>query len=202
MPRPFNDRQCIEREIEAGIRKMQHDLGIVRKPIGSTLAEWAMVGCIIAAGAFIFVVKAKAQQLNPGDLSPGPVWCSNSASQVKKIEAGLGKILKKPVSVREVRPISGGEAAYWSNQVFGYAPPVDHMIVVPISDGRTILLPCMNGPHGPYWAGSQSSQVRAVAIDTEYQRTINTPKTDIPQPNGVDQLPKPKKRTRKAEAKN
>jgi hypothetical protein len=127
-----------------------------------------MIGAILAALAY--VPFAQGQQLAAGDLRPGPVYCPDPQKHIANLtKAGM---------FRRPRAISGPEAAYWSHEVFGYVPPLDHAIVVPQTDGGTILVPCVIGPNGPMWGGEQSNRV---AIDQTYRRGLATPATDEPQ---------------------
>lgn len=152
------------------------------KSFGMKIAEATLIGCCIVGLVLMFTPRAKAQQLAQGDLTPGPVYCNDASEKLAK--------LKGNPQFRTPRAISGYEAAYWSQEVFGFVPPLDHAIVIPQTDGGTILVPCVIGPDGPMWGSEQSNRV---AIDQTYRRSLSSPMTDRP-----EQQTKAPKRTRKA----
>lgn len=166
----MNDRAAIEREIEAGIENMQRQLGIVKhKPFGAVVAEAALVGCIVLAGVFIFAVKAKAQELRPGDLTPGPVFCQGAQKHINNV-------LKKSGMFKDAFALSGDGARQVSQNIFNHVPAADHIIVIRQIDGGSIMVPCVWGKNGPEWAGEQSNRVE---VDFHFRRELENPKTEI-----------------------
>jgi hypothetical protein len=183
----MTDRDQIQREIENGILNMQRQIGIAPQESYSTLYHvggYLMAASIFFCAVFIFAIKAKAQELRPGDLSPGPVWCGGVDKHLKAVRGN--PMFRKP------RAISGDEARYWSGEVFGYALPVDHAILIPQVDGGAILVPCLWGEKGPSFDGKQATRIQ---IDMQFKRGLEQPVSEQP----IEE-PK-KKRTRRAEKK-
>lgn len=182
----MNERAQIEREIANGILNMQRQIGIAPQESYSTLYHvggYMMAASIVLCSIFIFAVKAKAQELRPGDLSPGPVYCQGAQKHIKTV-------LSKTGMFKDAFALSGEGARQVSQNVFNHVPAADHILIIRQVDGGSIMVPCVWGKNGPEWAGNQSNRV---TVDFVFKRELENPKTEI-QPDGVDELPKPKKK--------
>lgn len=135
------------------------------KSIGGTIAEWTMIVCIIAASAFIFSVKAKAQ-----NLSPYPVFCQGAQKHIKNV-------LSKTGMFKDAFALSGEGARQVSQNIFNHVPAADHVIIIRQINGGSIMVPCVWGKNGPQWAGEQSNRV---TVDFVFKRELENPKTEIP----------------------
>jgi hypothetical protein len=183
----MTDRRTIEHEIEVGLRKMRVDLGIeTRKSWPMVAAEWALFGCCVVGLALIFTPRAKAQEIRPGDLTPGPVHCVGAQNHIKNV-------LSKTGMFKDAFALSGEPARNVSQNIFNHIPPADHIIVIRQTNSGSIMVPCVWGPNGPVWAGDHSNRVE---IDFQFRRELDNPKTET---TGSVEEPKQRKRTRKAE---
>lgn len=189
----MSDRSSIEREIEVGLRKMRVDLGIEPKPYfpGEKVAGYIGFAALIAMGIVVaaYAPRVKAQEIRPGDLTPGPIFCQGAQKHIQNV-------IKKTKMFKDAFALSGEPARNVSQNIFNHVPPADHVIVIRQNDGGSIMVPCVWGKNGPEWAGDQSNRVE---IDFVFKRDLDNPKTEAPQTVDADQLPKPKKKKRKAE---
>lgn len=148
---------------------------------------YLMAASIFFCAVFIFAIKAKAQELRPGDLTPGPVHCIGAQKHINNV-------LKKTGMFKDAFALSGEGARQVSQNIFNHIPAADHIIVIRQIDGGSIMVPCVWGKNGPEWAGEQSNRVE---VDFKFKRDLEQPQTVLEQP--IEE-PK-KKRTRRAEKK-
>lgn len=188
----MTEREQIQIQIEAGLDRMRDQLGIAdRKFPGESILGWVLGSCCVACLFFVFVVKAKAQSPTVQEMvAPPEVFCSDPKKHINNV-------LKKTGMFKDAFPLSGEPARNVSRNIFNHIPPADHVVIIRQTNGGSIMVPCVWGKNGPEWSGEQSNRV---AVDFEFKRDLENPKTEINSP-GVDDLPKHKKRTRKAEAK-
>lgn len=174
----MNDRDSIEREILTGIHKMQKDLGIKpeRRSVLDYVADGALIALCVFGAALILTPRAKAQELNPGDLSPHPIHCVGAQKHIKNV-------LSKTGMFKDAFALSGEGARQVSQNIFNHNPPADHILIIRQINGGSIMVPCVWGKNGPQWAGEQSNRVE---IDFKFARELAEPNTDLP----ADEMPK------------
>jgi hypothetical protein len=188
----MNDRLQIEREIEAGIERMQRDLNIPQETTfpGEKIAGYVGFAALIAMTVVVvaYAPRVKAQEIQPGDLTPGPVWCQGAQKHIKNV-------LSKTGMFKDAFALSGEGARQVSENIFGHVPPADHIIIIRQVNSGSIMVPCIWGKNGPEWDGNQSNRVE---IDFVFKRDLEQPKTEPVEKIEEPQKPK-KKRTRKGE---
>jgi hypothetical protein len=129
-----------------------------------------MLAALLAATAYVPFVSG--QQLAAGDLRPGPVHCFH--------QEAIFKAIKGNPQFREPIRISGQLAREISHHVFGLVPPADQIVIIPESNGGSIMVPCAFGHDGVNWQATQANRIKRVEIDQEFRRDLENPKTELP----------------------
>lgn len=123
----------------------------------------ALVAMTIVVVAYSPRVKAQAPVPTSEQLYiPPEINCDLWNGQLKAVQKNPQ--FRKPIH------IMGNLARDISVHVFGFAYPIDHLVLLPMSDGGTILLPCALGKSGPRWADDQANRIKRTEIDMDFVR--------------------------------
>jgi hypothetical protein len=175
----------IQRDIESGLQKMRRDIEKQEPYRESSLYTFgfSLMAVAIAAGLIViaaYVPRVKAQEAM---FAPPQVFCQGAQKHINST-------LKHAKMFKDAFAPSGEGARQVSQNIFNHIPAADHVIIIRQNNGGSIMVPCVWGKNGPEWSGEQSNRV---AIDFVFKRDLDNPKTEINQPDGVDELPKVKK---------